>query len=249
MENLKPQILNKVGTKKSRPPVYWLLPFLSFVIGYFVISYFFRKTDYVVPNVIGKPLHEAVRILSQQQLGIRLLQEREESTLAEGTIIDQLPSPSQKIRPNQNIFITMAVRTKRQQMPDLWGKSHKEVVKILNQRGLEITEVFVPASYSAGMCVAQLPAASQDLEVNKVTVYFSADVHNLCVMPNLRGASVAEVQEALRQYDVRAEIIHGEIPPDGHTCIDCKIIDQEPVPGAIVNCAQGLAVQLKVARQ
>lgn len=249
MEKLNPKMLNKVGPKKSTSPLYWLMPFLSFVAGYFVIAYFFHKADYNVPNVIGKSLNEAVRILSQSQLGVRLLQEREESTLAEGTIIDQLPRPAQKIRPNQTVFITMAVRTKRQQMPDLWGKSHKEVVKILDQRGLEGGIVFVPAAYPEGMCIAQLPAAGQELYTHKTTVYFSAGAYHLCIMPNLRGALLADAQEALRKHDVRAEIIHDGDVAEGHTCTECKIVDQEPVPGAIVNSAQGLTVQLKVACQ
>jgi serine/threonine-protein kinase len=249
MEKLNPKMLNKVGSKKSSSPLYWLMPFFSFVVGYFVIAYFFHKADYNVPNVIGKSLNEAVRILSQSQLGVRLLQEREESTLAEGTIIDQLPRPAQKIRPNQTVFITMAVRTKRQQMPDLWGKPHKEVVRILNQRGLEGGIVFVPAAYPEGMCIAQLPAAGQELYTHKTTVYFSAGAYHLCIMPNLRGTLLDDAQEALRKHDVRAEIIHEGDVLAGHICAECKIVDQEPVPGAIVNSAQGLTVQLKVACQ
>ncbi len=247
METVKPKILYKVDAKKRVPAIVWLMPFASFIIGYFVIGYFFRKADQQTPSVIGKSLHEAAQILSQNQLSMRLLQEREDASLAEGTIIDQLPRPAQKIRPNQSVFVTVVVRAQRHYMPQVWGKKHKEVSKILDQQGLEVNEAFLSTDYPAGTCVAQLPTSGDTLKGNKVTVYFSEGPSRLCIMPNLKGAALADVEEALRECNVRAEIMHQNPVADNHTCVNCKIIDQEPVPGAIVNASQGLNVQLKVS--
>ncbi|MFA5306336.1 MAG: PASTA domain-containing protein [Candidatus Babeliales bacterium] len=247
METVKPKILHKVDAKKRIPAIVWLMPFASFIIGYFVIGYFFRKTDQQTPSVIGKSLYEAAQILSQNQLSMRLLQEREDASLAEGTIIDQLPRPTQKIRPNQSVFVTVAVRAQRQYMPQVWGKKHKEVIKILEQQGFEVNEAFLSTDYPSGTCIAQLPAGGEPLKNNKVTVYFSEGPSRLCVMPSLKGAALADVEVALRECNVRAEITHQNPIADNHTCEKCKIIDQEPVPGAVVNIAQGLNIQLKVS--
>lgn len=247
METIKPKILHKVDAKRRVPAVVWLMPFASFIIGYFIIGYFFRKAAQQTPSVIGKSLHEAAQILSQNQLSMRLLQEREDASLAEGTIIDQLPRPTQKIRPNQSVFVTVAVRAQRQYMPQVWGKKHKEATKILEQQGFEVSEAFLSTDYPSGTCIAQFPAGGEPLKNNKVTVYYSDGPSHLCVMPNLRGVVLTDVEASLRECNVRAEIMHQNPIADNHTCVNCKIIDQEPVPGAIVNIAQGLNIQLKVS--
>jgi beta-lactam-binding protein with PASTA domain len=247
MENIKPQILEKVGEKKGLPKILWLVPFVSFIIGYFITSYFFSKTDHTTPNLIGKPLSEAIQILSQNHLSMRLLQQRENAALPEGTVLDQIPCPSQKIRAHQSVFVTIAIKPRRRVIPDLWGKKHKEVMSVMAKNNFDVQEFYVHSSYPAGMCIAQSPSALQEIETNQVTLYFSDGGSSLCIMPNFKGALLPDVEKALSAHDIRAEIVHLEMVADGHTCASCKIVDQQPVPGAIVDKSHGLGVQLRVS--
>jgi beta-lactam-binding protein with PASTA domain len=247
MVPVKPKLLERVDAKKSLFARLWFVPFLGFLLGYIIASYFLHKNDLATPNVVGKSLHEGIHILSDFHLGLRLLQQREDNSLPEGTIIDQLPRPLQRIRPNQNVFVTISVKPRNILMPDLWGKRQKEACEIASKLGLDTKEVLLRTTYPEGMCIAQFPPMAQELGNKKVTLYFSEGKSTLYVMPNLKGKLLADIDKALQQYDVRAEVFHDQPIAPEHTCVNCKIIDQQPVTGAIVDMKHGLQVQLKVS--
>lgn len=225
----------------------WFIPFTCFFIGYVFTSYFLHKTSLQTPNVIGKSLHEGVQILSVNHLGLRLLQQREDATLPEGTIVDQIPCPSQKIRPNQNVFVTVSVRQRQAQMPDFWGKRFKEVADFVAKRGLEAKEGHLFTAYPAGMCIAQNPEPGAELSQKRVLLYFSDGKSPVCIMPDLRGALLSQLEETFNHYDVRAEIFHNQQLLPNHACTTCKVVEQQPVAGAIVDLGRGLHIQLRVA--
>jgi len=58
-----------------------------------------------VPSTLGKNIQEAAGILSSNNLGMRILAEREDAILPEGMVLDQIPKPGRKIRPNQHVFV------------------------------------------------------------------------------------------------------------------------------------------------
>ncbi len=241
------KFFEKVEHKKRSFSQIWIIPFFGFLIGYGVVNYVLHKTDVQTPNVMGKSLQESVQVLSQHQLGVRMLQQREDATLPEGTVVDQLPRPAQKIRPNQNVYVTLSVKKQPEQMPDLWGKKQREVLSLMAKKEHEVHEVQVHGSYPQGMCIAQIPGAHEVIEHKKVTLYFSQGRPGVFIMPNVKGFLLKDVQEAFKQHDIRAEIFHSQSLDPEHVCTACKITDQQPAPGALVNLAGSLQVQLAVA--
>ncbi len=242
----KPKLLERVGVKKSLFARLWFIPFLGFLLGYLITSYFLHNNDFATPNVIGKTLQEGIHILSDSHLGLRLLQQLEDDSLPEGTIVDQLPHPLQRIRPNQNVFVTISVKQRNALTPDFWGKRIKEVQVMVSKLGFESEEVKLHTAYPAGMCIAQFPPMGQELDTKKVTLYFSAGRSTLFIMPNFKDKLLSEIDKTLQQYDVRAEVFHEQPQPPDHACSMCKVIDQQPVAGAIVDMVRGLQIQLKV---
>ena len=251
----KTHFFQRAATGSGRPWLY-TLPFIGFALGYIGAGFFVQNAQLPTPNVIGKPLHEGVQALSNVRLGTRLLLQREEATLAEGTILEQLPRPGQQIRPNQNVFVTISTKRPQAQAPDWWGKRIKDVVDTVERSGLRCNVVALPSSYPKGMCVAQAPTAGQPIVEKSMTMYASQGRAQLAVMPDFRGLSVAAFEQALAGKDVRAEFFH-EIPmgtdvpaegqvPQEHTCQNCIIVDQQPVPGAIVDLDRTLDVQVNL---
>ena len=139
------KIPNKPFFSKASPSAVlglrWLAPFGGFLVGYLMTGYLFHRAELPTPHVIGKPLYEAVQMLSNARLGLRLLAQREEPTLAEGTVLDQLPCPGQRTRPNQNVFVTISTKQPQLQTPDWWGKRVKDVTSEIEQKGL-VAKVF-----------------------------------------------------------------------------------------------------------
>lgn len=252
----KTHFFQRAATGSGRPWLY-TLPFIGFALGYIGAGFFVQNAQLPTPNVIGKPLHEGIQTLSNVRLGTRLLLQREEATLAEGTILEQLPRPGQQIRPNQNVFVTISTKRPQAQAPDWWGKRIKDVVDTVERSGLRCNVVTLPSTYPKGMCVAQAPTAGQPIIEKSMTMYASQGRAQLAVMPDFCGLSVAAFEQALAGKDVRAEFFHEKQDPahgelvepierQEHTCQNCIIIDQQPVPGAIVDLDRTLDIQVNL---
>lgn len=225
----------------------WIIPFVAFLIGYLIADSFLHKTSLSAPNVIGKLLSEAVQTLSKHHLGVRLLQQRPDATLPEGTILDQLPKPNQKIRPNQHVFVTVSTRQRSIAAPDFWGKKESDVLASVAKESIDPQIIHIQSAYPAGMCIAQIPHVGQECENKKMVLYISGTKEQKSIMPNLKGSLLSVVEESLRHHDIRAEIFHTYTPSPEHQCANCKIIDQQPVPGAIIDMSKGLQFQFRVA--
>ena len=226
----------------------WLAPFGGFLVGYLLTGYFFHRAELPTPHVIGKPLHEAVQMLSNARLGLRLLAQREEPTLPEGTVLEQLPSPGQRTRPNQNVFVTISTKEPQQQTPDWWGKRVKEAVSDIEHKGLVSKIWWLEGPYPKGMCVAQIPTAQQPLAGKTVTILGSLGPSPLHIMPSFKGMTVPELEQLLQGKDVRVQYFHHmqELGPD-HVCTACRVADQQPAAGALVDLGKTLAVQLDLS--
>src|SRR5690606_10040621 len=53
----------------------WIMPFWSFLLGYIFIQWFFRIGNITTPHLIGKHLHEAVPLISQYNLNLRIIKQ------------------------------------------------------------------------------------------------------------------------------------------------------------------------------
>ena len=226
----------------------WVAPFLCFIVGYFITGYVLRKSDLVAPNVIGKSLQEGIALLSENHLGLRLLHQQEDSTLPEGTILDQLPRPQQKIRPNQNVFVTVSIKQRTPVINDFWGKREQEAIALLAKGGFEPRSVYIFSTYPRGMCIGQSPFQGQAVANRQVTLYVSAGSSPIAIMPQLKGFGLKNIQELLQQSDVRAEVFHANAQPADHSCEQCIVVEQQPEAGAIVDMSKSLLVQLSVAQ-
>jgi beta-lactam-binding protein with PASTA domain len=221
----------------------WILPFLGFLLGYLITGHFVQRKDIITPNILGKPLHEAIETLSNLQVGTRLLGQREEPAMQSGIILDQIPHPGQKIRPNQNIFVTISVKKRSSGMPDFYGKKYKEAAEIAAAKGLELRSCYVLSNHPRGLCVAQWPVAGEYAENKRGLLLFSAGATSLCIMPQYKGKLMADVERLLDGQNVRAELIHEQPVPEDHRCSTCVITDQRPAAGSIVDLTNTLHIQ------
>lgn len=226
---------------------WWLLPFFSFVVGYLITGHFIQKREIPSPSVIGKPLTQAVELLSEHHLGARMLAQREEPTLPEATVLDQLPKPGQKVRPNQCVFLTLSTKQPPQQTPDYWGKRIKEVLPLLEKQGMQVTLISLKSSYPQGMCMGQVPTMGQPQSGKAITLFVSTGPSGLAIMPSFHGLSVPAFEALLEHKDIRVEYVHAKPVEDGHECSVCTIDDQQPAPGAIIDLGRTLHVQVKLA--
>lgn len=223
------------------------IPFLGFLLGYFVTHWLMQKDEVVTPNVIGKSLQESVGVLSRNNLSVRLLHEQEDAVLPEGTVLDQIPKPYLKVKPNQNVFVTVSKKESLMQVPDFYGHQHDEVVAAAERRGIELKSFFVASKLPKGRCIAHQPQAGAVFDRKRMTAYFSAGQSSVCVLPSFKDQPVKEVEEFLKLNNIGIDVLHDHGVPSDHQCSSCRVIDQRPLAGSIVDLTRKITVQVQVA--
>ncbi len=222
------------------------VPFACFLVGYTIAYFFFHQTSFPVPTIIGKKIQEGMEIVASDGLGLRLYAQKEDSSVAPGVVLDQYPRPGQYIRPNQDIFVTIATRPGAVSMLDISGRKIDVVEQDFEEKEISLKTVHLHSSYPLDMCIAQSPFPGVKLPEKRATVYVSDGKIPLYVVPSVIGMSVLAVEEICKNQKIRVEIFHVQPQDANHSCDQCLVVSQYPAPGAIVNVSSTVLVQLQV---
>ena len=227
----------------------WLTPFGAFVIGYYGSYTIRQKSVICTPNLIGKNLKQALIAVSDNNLSMSVFAEKDDAILPEGTVLNQVPSPNQKVRPHQNIFVTIAKKPKPHQAPHFLGQKNTEIAAYASQNKKTIKSIALSSRQTRHVCIAQIPEPGKDIGNEKVVVYLSAGQSTLYIVPDFKGALLGRCQECLKTLAINSEVFtpNNEVlsEQDGTCWI---IIDQKPMAGSLVDLGKPLYVQLQVER-
>ena len=198
-----------------------------------------------VPNLIGKNLHQAILDASSRQLALRILKEKEDDLLPEGTIIQQIPKPYQTARLNQSIFVTVSKKPQPFRAPYFLGEKVSTITQELAKHGISSKIIKFKGKHSNKKCIAQTPQEGEEITQKKMILYVSKGIDNLNIMPNLKNLSLKEAQNLIQQsQNITLEVYddYGSLIPS--SSFGYKIIDQKPMAGSIVDLDRPLSVQL-----
>ena len=211
----------------------WFLPFLSFLTGYCLVSFFYHSKKLETPLLIGKSLQDSIVLASEKNLNIRLVEERQDSDLPEKTVIVQKPQPGSPVKANQTIF---CVTSKRPviTIPHLILKQKDVVLTELRNLGLQHKFYFFESNYPHNVCFGQNPSSQSLLKRVDVTLYIAKESKKKVIFPDLRGKSVSEVIDFLRPYGINPSIqqTRSSVCSLDDSCT--TVINQRPLPGSIV---------------
>ncbi|MFH0898491.1 MAG: PASTA domain-containing protein [bacterium] len=235
----------------------WFFPFIAFFIGYILCFFVFQFRTKAIPNLIGKNLHQAMLNSSSNRFSLRLLNEKEDDLLPEGTIIQQIPKPYQFARLNQSIFVTIAKKPQPFCTPDFLGKKTLSITPELTKNGISSktislsprieSETKSKENPSCQTCIAQSPQYGEPLINKKMTLYISEKTPNLYITPNFKGLALNAIQELLepmKNVDCETYDTSGFSVPLATS--GYKILDQKPTAGTIVDLSKPLNIQLLV---
>lgn len=231
----------------------WIIPFISFFIGYQTLRLIFYSKQVQTPNVLGLNLNDAIKKLSSYQLNVRILKEKEDSDLPEGTIISQSPEPLRNIKPYQSVFLVITCKKPPMISPNMVNLTLEEAQNVVDKKGLNLKKYYLESSYPSDTIIAQIPESGQNMTNDIVTVYVSAGSSSVRVFPDLVKKTVKQAKEFLNEYDLDAKIYHeneskaeGNQNSEPHDCKNCIIINQIPLPGTLVDLKKTFTVQLTV---
>lgn len=224
----------------------WTIPFLCFLGTYIALSFFFTKPTIHAPVLIGKQLSDAFSLLSAHNLNPRLLREQIDDDLPAGTILSQVPTAGQKIKPHQQIFITVSKKTKKLPAPQLVGKWYDRITEQLNTTGIKHKVYYLQSKKPKGSVIAQIPQAHTPLPNNRMILYVSDTNNKPIIFPDFTQQTVQQINQFLAAYDIKPRIYHARAIKKDHECSSCRVIEQRPLPGSIIDLQKPLSVQLKV---
>lgn len=228
----------------------WLLPFLSFIGGYCIIRALY-KTDYIqVPPLVGLSLQNACSVATKAQLTIRLVAEKEDADLAEGTVISQTPSAHARLKPHQSVLLTASKKPAHIRAPELQGISIEQARAITQEKNIRTKIYTLDTPYPPDQCIGQMPTPDSPLENGKMLIYASGHTEKKFIMPHYKNMPIAEVVASCASQPVKITVTHEFPQESSHTCASCIVIDQRPLAGSLVslNADKPLIIHLQVAQ-
>ena len=225
----------------------WIIPFIFFILGYWLMGQVFALKTLEVPRVVGLPIHEGIKELSAKKLNVRILAEKEDAELPVGTILRQTPSPSDRVKPHYSIFLVTSKKPPVVTAPDLCNKSLEMCEEILKNKKIKYSTFFVHSSLPANTCVCQSPSANEPLTTKKVTIYMSKPESSLYIFPSCINENLVDVVEFLKLHNISPTITYTEGQPK-HAMHFYSVIEQKPLPGTLVDLSQPLQVQILAKR-
>lgn len=206
----------------------------------------FQAKNIQTPRLIGTQLIDALSQSSEQEINLRIIGKKDDPDLPNGTIISQTPKAGQKIRPHQSVFCVISMREEQRTAPHAIGKNRKQISQELKTAHLKQKAYAITQSTPCKTCIAQFPAPGEILPGSTLITYFSKDATKPFIVPSFKGLTVPEVEERLISHGITPSISHHMYVPHTHTCNQCQVIDQRPLPGSLVNLNPSLHVQLYV---
>ncbi len=223
----------------------WTLPFFCFLATYFIAYWFLTPQHFLTPSLIGKPLQEALHILSDRNLNTRIITQKEDKDLASGTIISQIPEANRSIRAHQSIFLVISKQPKQKVAPNLLQKSKETIEKMALDQEIKVKYHYLPSHYPENSTIGQIPSPNQPIVDNKATLYLSQGSGNKPVLlPSFKKKLINEVVTFLEENKIKFNILHTKPIDPNHTCKSCIVIDQRPLAGSLIDLKKPLTIQL-----
>lgn len=202
-----------------------------------------RAREVRVPNLAGRGVDEATRLLTDAGLTLRVDDNRRADTrVPEGHIVQQEPPAGAEARKQRTIRVWLSGGTRAATVPLLVGNSERTARIRADQSALTIAsvaEVRLPG-YAQDAVVAQAPAATTRADTVSLLVN-RAEPPATFVMPDLIGLDGARAAEALTTQGFRVALSASQTMPGSAAGI---VVRQQPPAGFQVALADPIALEV-----
>lgn len=228
---------------------FWLVPFLCFGTGYYLVSFIGYGSAVEVPCVLGLSLQDSLKSLSLVGLTVAIKAEKEDAQLTQGTVISQLPQPGQKVKPHQSVFLVITKKPPRMHTPAFISMSQQEAQEQARVLGIRLKISMLESHYPQGLCIAQIPLVGAPLTEKVMHLYISAGITSLRIVPDCRGYLLDEVIDFLKAHHIEPKMFSndrlGQNKPASELSDETEVVrDQRPLPGSMINLMKSPVIYL-----
>jgi len=186
-----------------------------------------------VPSLVGKSVMEAVLLLSEHDLSLRVVGKEYSSQIPRGVIVSQIPSPGVRVNKNRRIEVVISEGTRLVNTPLLMGKGLAEAKIYLFQQGLKLGSIsYTYSNLPKGEVISQDPPPEVDMSRDEgVNLLISLGPRETqFFMSDLIGEKVERAKQLTERLSLKIGEIK-EVPSSGSEGV---IISQFPSPGSLV---------------
>lgn len=226
-----------------------LAPYGIVILIFFLSLYFFfllfdgiimpalvhSKDMTKVPDITGKPINDAARILANHNLKYKVNQQVFSEEYQSQHIVKQVPFPGKSVKQGRTIYLTLSKGREMVSVPQLIGfplsKARVELMKF----GLEMGEI----NFENSEYIPKDTIMSQSMPGGKLVPYGSVvDVvvslgsNQQIEMPNLVGLRYDEIFEVINQLGL---VVGNVTYKDSETFTPNTVIYQTPIGGGLTS--------------
>ncbi len=224
---------------QRRLTIWGIVPGIALLIGtgFFgqqVVQAFLQPSMVIVPNVVGKPVREAAKILSETRLNTNL-EKGNDNTQPQGIVLSQNPPKGTSL--TETRVVSIVVNYPRPLIaPDLVGKLGTEAKMTLKELGLVAGNVaIIPAAEGEprGVVVAQTPIpGTQMIKGGSITIMVTGarPEKGKTFIPDLTGLSFEEARALIKMSGLTLV----EINTRNSTVAKNTVLAQTPAPNKSV---------------
>lgn len=226
-----------------------VLILLFFLINSVVMPIYVQKgKTTTVPNVLGMPADEAVRVLAEVGLDGKKAETRNDKQYPEGTVALQNPGHGTEVKFGRGVYLTISGGERLVSVPGLKGKSLRDAAFTLERFNLKLgtTTYEVSTEFPENTIMGQeLPEGMKVQGGTIVNVFVSQGPDtNRVPVPDVLKKSFSEAERIILQSGLVLGNVTHQLNPD---LLPNTVIDQFPRPGELVFTGQ--AVDLFVSQK
>jgi len=218
----------------NRSSFLWIAPFTLFILGYLLPALLLRVERVSTPSLVGKDLCCALAALSDANLNMRLIGQKEDHDLPAGTIISQTPRAGHAVRPNQSVFLVISTQPPRTILPDLVGMQELQAKHSLSSLGIRSKLFSVPSSYPTGTCIGQAPPSQAPAGDEPLLAYCAQHATRPIIWPDFVGKSLQAVVDFLAYHHLEARVSREKTRSGKSFFEESLVTDQRPLAGSLL---------------
>ncbi|PIU17998.1 MAG: hypothetical protein COT18_11445, partial [Elusimicrobia bacterium CG08_land_8_20_14_0_20_59_10] len=211
------------------------------LLTYFLFSWtmetvIHHRKEVIVPDISGKSSVNALQVLSESNLGMKIAGYEFNETVPIGTVLRHTPSAGVTVRESKIIQVVFSQGGESVFTPNLIGLPLRNAELMLRQRQLGLGEKSESYSLKAEKGTVLLQDPKPELSVSKntmvhVTVSAGTPPDGIVMMPDFRQKKKDEAQQWASESGVTLNITEdpSSLFPGG------TVIDQKPDPDTVVN--------------
>lgn len=203
---------------------------LAFLWAFLSFGNFWSNSTVDVPNVVGKQLSVATRLLEERHLRVSS-SEVTNSDVPAGQVISQSPEPGETVKEQRMVHLVVSKGAGDITIPDLQGMSFDQAREKLKALGLSIGKISYTSDTSKddGVVISQgLQAGGKASKGATVDITINQTKSTMVEIPNVVGMTIKEAKEALGNLGLSISKISGS---NEDTAVVTAV---SPAPGSTV---------------